>query len=402
MRILRANTQSRPKIVEEHLTGLNLLNQSYEQIAAHVEDLELGYGSGLKRSLIKLGWECIDIYHDVRLVQTVWAVESGQQFDIENWWRDIFFAQIRHFRPDVVFLQGTEFPGGAEYWLAEKDSLDPVPLLIGHYGHTQDVSPLDHAFLGFPCLVNSARKSGKSASLLYHAFDAEVLKKLDANPIKAYPLTFVGTSGIKINSHYDRYSFLQELGQLIPISFWLDDFDTLFGLTQGEQNSSEVVTGLLDRFHRVARDPIRIAHKLLLSIKRFLPQQELTLLPRELCRKGVYGLDLHRVVQQSLMTLQYHSTAMKGEVGALRLFHAPGVSTCLVTDHGSNLEDLFEVDHEIVSYRNVHEASEKISFLLENPEKALQIAIAGQKRILRDHTHHHRALQIIEVLKSLA
>jgi hypothetical protein len=247
-----------------------------------------------------------------------------------------------------------------------------------------------------------AKNSGKSASLLYHAFDAEVIKRLDEKPLKDFPLTFVGTSGIGINSHYERYSFLQTLSQLNPISFWLDDFDTLFKLVQEKQHENEVFVGLKDRFNRVAKDPRRIVDKLLLTVKSYLPKQEFPLLPREMCNKGVYGLELHHVVQKSLITLQYHSTAMKGEVGALRLFHAPGVGTCLVTDYGSNLEDLFEVDYEIVSYKNVYEASEKIGFLLDNPEKALQIAQAGQKRVLRDHTHHDRAWQIIEVLKSLA
>ena len=402
MRILRACTQARPKIVEEHLITQNRLNQNYEEIAASVEDFELGYGSGLKKALIKLGWECIDVYHDVKLAQTVWAEENGKKYALESWWRDIFFAQIQHFRPDVVFLQGTEFPGGAKYWLAKKDTLDPIPLLIGHYGHTQDISVLDHAFLGFPCLVELAKKSGKSASLLYHAFDSEVMKKLDEKPVKDYPLTFVGTSGLTINSHLERYSFLHTLAQSHPIHFWLDDFNALFEESQKVQDENEVLNSFKNRFNRVAKDPRRIAHKLMLAIKSYLPKQELPLLPKEMCSKGVYGLDLHRVVQQSLMTIQYHSNAMRGEVGALRLFHAPGVGSCLVTDYGSNLKDLFEIDYEIVSYRNVADAVEKIGFLLQNPKEALQIAQAGQKRVLRDHNHQNRASQIIDALNSLA
>ena len=63
---------------------------------------------------------------------------------------------------------------------------------------------------------------------------------------------------------------------------------------------------------------------------------------------------------------------------------------------------MFVIDYEIVSYRNVADAVEKIGFLLQNPKEALQIAQAGQKRVLRDHNHQNRASQIIDALNSLA
>jgi len=73
----------------------------------------------------------------------------------------------------------------------------------------------------------------------------------------------------------------------------------------------------------------------------------------------------------------------------------------LLTDTGSNMSDLFEEDKEVVTYRTVDEAVEKVNYLLEHPAEAEQIAKAGQARALKDHTIMNRCLQIDEVIQKL-
>ncbi len=75
------------------------------------------------------------------------------------------------------------------------------------------------------------------------------------------------------------------------------------------------------------------------------------------------------------------------------------VSTCLITDMGKNMTDLFEADKEVVTYSSIDEAVEKVSYLTKHEEVASEIALAGQRRTLKDHSIKVRCQQIDEVIK---
>ena len=45
------------------------------------------------------------------------------------------------------------------------------------------------------------------------------------------------------------------------------------------------------------------------------------------------------------------------------------------------------------------EALEKVKYLLENPQKINEIALAGQKRTLKEHTYEIRMKELLEILK---
>ena len=85
----------------------------------------------------------------------------------------------------------------------------------------------------------------------------------------------------------------------------------------------------------------------------------------------------------------------------MRMFQATGVGTCLLTDTGRNMADLFEEDHEVVTYSSIEECIEKVNYLLEHDDVRRQIATAGQKRTLRDHTVMNRCQQIDEILQKM-
>ena len=84
------------------------------------------------------------------------------------------------------------------------------------------------------------------------------------------------------------------------------------------------------------------------------------------------------------------------------MFEATGVGTCLITDTGCNMPDLFEPDKEVVTYANIEEAVEKSQYLLEHDQEREEIAAAGQERTLRDHTIQNRCELINdEIIKRL-
>jgi spore maturation protein CgeB len=85
----------------------------------------------------------------------------------------------------------------------------------------------------------------------------------------------------------------------------------------------------------------------------------------------------------------------------MRLFEATGVGCCLLSDTGKNMQDLYETDKELVTYRTLDECLEKVRFLLENDSKRIAIGEAGQKKTLTEHSLPNRCSQLDELLQTL-
>ena len=83
----------------------------------------------------------------------------------------------------------------------------------------------------------------------------------------------------------------------------------------------------------------------------------------------------------------------------MRLYEATGMGSLLLTDHKDNLNEIFEIDKEIVTYKSKEEASDKAFYYLRNPDQLKKIALAGQKRTLKDHTYEKRMEELIIILK---
>jgi hypothetical protein len=121
-------------------------------------------------------------------------------------------------------------------------------------------------------------------------------------------------------------------------------------------------------------------------------------------KKPKYGRSLYQGLRNSKITLNVHGNvnANYGKdrfaAGNIRLFEATGSGCCLLTDNLPNLEEFFTPDEEIVTYRNHFEASEKASFLLDNPLEAKKIARKGRERAWKNHSSSIRAKEFVQIL----
>jgi spore maturation protein CgeB len=75
------------------------------------------------------------------------------------------------------------------------------------------------------------------------------------------------------------------------------------------------------------------------------------------------------------------------------------VGACLLTDWQSDLSNYFEPDVEVATYRNSRELVERARHLLNSPLEREEIARAGQRRTLRDHTFRRRAAVLEAILR---
>ena len=79
-----------------------------------------------------------------------------------------------------------------------------------------------------------------------------------------------------------------------------------------------------------------------------------------------------------------------------RIFEIPAGGGLLFTQYHNGIEEFFEIDKEMVTFRSPLEFSEKAKILLKEPKIAEQIATAGYKRYLAEHDSKVRLKKLLE------
>jgi hypothetical protein len=199
--------------------------------------------------------------------------------------------------------------------------------------------------------------AGFPTHLLYHSFDPRTSARLGEPPLEPeYPFTFAGATGFGLDDTYlKRRTALDFLIRQSSLACWAYE--------------PEGADGLRARFP-------------------------------ERCHAPVFGMDLYRVLHQSAVTFNAHIDPNHPYVANMRLFEATGCGACLLTERGDNMADLFEDGTEVVTYDSHEECLEKLAYLQAHEDVRRQIALAGQRRTLRDHTARNRVAAIDEVLRS--
>ncbi len=82
----------------------------------------------------------------------------------------------------------------------------------------------------------------------------------------------------------------------------------------------------------------------------------------------------------------------------LRDFEAPMSGAFYMVEHMSDLAEFFEIDREVVTYRNEDELVEKCLYYLGHDAERERIRVAGHARALRDHTWQRRLTDVFEQL----
>lgn len=83
----------------------------------------------------------------------------------------------------------------------------------------------------------------------------------------------------------------------------------------------------------------------------------------------------------------------------MRVFDVLACEGFLITDYKPDLETLFDIEKEIVCFRDPEELENLIDYYSRNEKARKDIARLGRRRVLREHTYIRRAEYIIETLK---
>jgi hypothetical protein len=323
------------------------------------------------RNLHLLGHEATEVIANCEPLQRQWAKENGidlkepkwhwkgdrgkgllpRWFQSKDWLPDILIAQVKHYRPDIVYIQDISWTPSR--FLREIRSL--VRLIVGQIGcpirFGTDFRPYDLVLSTLPYYVERFRNKGLKSELFRLGFESTILDRL-TNISSPYPVVHIGGYD---SLHRERNKLLETLiVHGIPLGCWGYGADRLS-----------------------AASPIRR------------------------CYQGeAWGLKMYDVHHNSPISVSKHvSSVAKGHAAMMTLFEATGVGALLVIDYGKDLHLLFEPGKELLAYRTPNECAEMIDYYLDHEDERRSIALAGQKRTLKEHTLYHRMQELLETVR---
>src|ERR1017187_2488343 len=378
--------------------GVGKLN--YDDQMAHLMSKAYSWADFYSKHLRELGNEAYEIVANATPLQNAWAKEHGSNATGLH----IVFDQIKYLKPDVIMFQDSYNFNGE--WVKElRKSVPSIKLAFG-FGcspfnnlHLEQFKTFDFMIVCSPRFSIEFQKSGLRVHTLLHAFEDSLLDKIKMD--NSYPevdFSFLGSFIPGTEGHTLRQ---QVVNQLIKSKINLDIYAHILKISpldlffrRSAFISAQLMKGL--KLDSLAKSLPGIKKAYFLSE---LPQnpKNISAISR-IAKPPVYGLDMFKAISRSKIGFNMHGQAAGDYAANVRLFEITGVGSCMVTDWKKNLNEIFEIDKETVAFCNGDECIEKIKWLLDHPKERKEIALAGQKRVLKDHTFKIRASQLNEII----
>jgi spore maturation protein CgeB len=419
-RILRlANACHYPGVERDYLTRINpnWSRQTYAEQKSVWDGQFYVYGDGFSYWMKKLGNDALDVVVDSISLQATWAGEHGIDISVDSWLLDTVLAQIGTFKPDIVYLQDIHaIPANVRKNLKSIfPFIKAVAIFRGYPGgslsYFADFSDADLLMVGAPQLVDKFAQLGRESHLLHHSFDHRVNRFLDRLPDeKKISFSFIGTLGFGSKEHQDRATLLNLISSATDLTVYSDDSWNKVPLKIKAADNIGRAASILVRNPMIKNLGMKaLKHKHLFPnsvksfVKKILSREQLisqSFRSRTELMPGVHGLSMYQALANSKISFNVHSNAGRGTVENMRMFQATGVGSCLLTDWGRNITDLFEPDKEVVCYKTPEECLDKLKQLKSNDKLRAEIARNGQLRVLKSHTTERRVEQIHALIES--
>ncbi|MGK7874691.1 MAG: glycosyltransferase [Xenococcaceae cyanobacterium] len=354
----------------------------------------------------KLGYEVWEPVGNAEPMQKAWARENGVSYRKKTWLTDIVTAQVKHFQPDVVFVNDY-LTYTAEFFHHLRSECPSIRLVIGWCGAPYPDGSVFKAYdlvlSNIPSLVTHFRANGHRCEYMCHAFEPRILDKINSQSAPTTAFSFVGSIIKGSGFHHQREQLLKKLVQETELQIWSD-------ICQPSEQERQLLP-LKQKVYDLVQTAKSIpGGKSLLTaipkIKKYVsmehrPDMSDYVDPAIATRSkpALFGISMYQKLYESQVTLNTHIDLSARFASNMRLYEATGVGTCLLTDWQANLREVFETDVEVVTYRSAEEAMEKVWYLLEHEEERRAIARAGQARTLSDHTYAQRAIQLDEIIR---
>lgn len=118
-------------------------------------------------------------------------------------------------------------------------------------------------------------------------------------------------------------------------------------------------------------------------------------------QKNVYDDQAVKIYNASGIALDIHMFYGLGQEAFdinPRVYESTACGAFTITNESPYLSELYEIDKEIVCYKDERDLKEKINYYLRNPAQREIIAKNGQRRAHRDHIYEKRLGKIISII----
>lgn len=118
----------------------------------------------------------------------------------------------------------------------------------------------------------------------------------------------------------------------------------------------------------------------------------------------VHQDEIVRIFNATRININLHSSTYtegvnpNGDFVNPRTFEVASCGAFQLVDERSLLAELFEPGKEIITFSDLESCRKAIEYYLAHPEEANQIAEAGRKRVLEQHTYRHRMAEALKVI----
>jgi spore maturation protein CgeB len=346
----------------------HLASASYDEQRAAIRAGMFGEAAFQVDALRALGHEAEVIVTNAHAAQRAWAEEHRlPHLDQTRWsfrlrrgvlpWVSrrrtetawgIVIEQVRAYRPDVVYVAILNTMPTTIVAQIRKSAR----LVVAQVATTiPDGTYRDYDLIisSIPAIVHRFRRAKIPAELVPLAFEPAVLEHVSVSR-RDVAVSFVGSFS---DAYLDRVQIVDAVARAAPLQTWTAD-------------------------------------------RAYLPLDS-AIIPT--IRGRALGRDMYTVLARSELTLNSHGKVSGPDANNLRLYEATGMGALLVTDDGDNLNSLFKVGSEVLSYRTPTEAAELVCYYLDHPFEASRIAAAGQARTLRDHTWADRMQRLVATVQ---
>ncbi len=356
IRIIVADTYYDAFVADYQVRYPHSAHLPYVEQHRHLMGIRFGSGDAYASGFRELGHDAHTIVLNAENLQRRWAREeagficAGERESL----LDIFEAQLRHYQPDVLFVQELSF--ATDELLAR---VKPnVGLIVGQVAcslpRSRTFANHDIIVSSWPPIVEYFRSRNVPAEFVPLGFDKSVLDVLEDGECSC-DVTFVGGMS---RVHRERQELIEYLGDKTNIS--------VFGY------GKECLSRDAQRYHGGA----------------------------------VWGTGMYRILSQSRVTVNIHGQIDVGEssrtdlANNMRLFEATGCGTLLLSEMKSNLDRYFDVGTEMIAFGSKEDCLNKLLNILDDEDDRRRIAAAGQRRTLSEHTIDHCCRKIMKIIEN--
>ncbi|MDT3676190.1 CgeB family protein [Microcystis wesenbergii] len=406
MRLIRITTNYPTYLKQFYSRHPQLKNQDYKTQYQNLVYDCFGWADFWTQALRPFNYDVWELVANAEILQKKWAEENGLKYKSQNWLIEIITAQVKQFQPDILFVDD-HVTFTRDTILHIRHECPSIKLVLGWcgapYNDKSVFDSYDVVLSNIPELIQEFTRQGHHSKYIKHAFDPRILERINLTQDKAIEFSFFGSIYKGASGHNERESLIKKLIEQLPLEIWSDVASQSL-----EINRLKVKQLIYDAVQLSAK--FDWSNKILSStpkIRHYVKMEkrpELTdYVDQSIILKAhhpLYGLAMFQKLYESQITFNNHINISGKSASNMRLFESTGVGTCLITDWKENLQDIFELDREVVTYNSVEECIEKVKYLLENPQEIQAIAFAGQKRTLKEHTFTQRAMQLDEIIRA--